>query len=78
MQLVDVLIACSGLLLKPDKPARTLDVSWLSKVFNATGTHSAPQARALWSTSTSLEVEVRGAGAHLGGHPHPGCGRALI
>jgi hypothetical protein len=45
------LCRADGLLLKPDKPARTVDAHWLSAVFNNT---PAPQGRALWTTSTSL------------------------
>ena len=48
-----------GLLLKPDKPARTIDAYWLGTVFtntksssnSSTGEHIAPVGKALWTTA---------------------------
>ena len=54
------LCRADGLLLKPDKPARTVDAHWLSGVFNNT---PGPQGRALWTTSTSLSTMTAAAAA---------------
>eukprot|EP01048_Picozoa_sp_COSAG05_P002599 COSAG05_NODE_108_length_18693_cov_7.956709_9_plen_345_part_00 len=46
-----------GLLLKPDKPARTVDAQWLGAVFTHSsgggsgGHHVAPSGKALWTTA---------------------------
>ena len=49
------LCRADGKLLKPDKPARSLDAQWLGRVFNS----SAPSGT-LWSTSTTINNKTWG------------------
>ena len=72
--LIMSLCRADGMLLKPDKPARTLDLQWHQGVFNPTPAPAlapsspppppaGPNGRATWSTHTTLDLNANGASA---------------
>ena len=77
--LIMSLCRADGMLLKPDKPARTLDVQWHNGVFKQRASAatlpptatppppSGPSGRATWSTFTTLALSGGGNGGSNGG-----------
>jgi hypothetical protein len=51
--LIMSLCRADGMLLKPDKPARSLDIQWIHQAFPSSASPP-PSAKAIWSTAVSI------------------------